>query len=222
MRNWQSLASLLLVVGVNAAPAPESPKVTIKNPGGTIVGIPGDVESFASVPFAKPPIGPLRLRAPQALNESLGEYYATHEPFACPQFVFDVNEYPEFAAALAQMVNAAPIQKALGESEDCLYLNIYRPKGTKAGDNLPVLFWIFGGGFELGWSSMYSPMGPPWVSASVEQGQPIIFITVNYRVGGFGFMPGSETKKEGSGNAGLLDQRLGLEWVSDNIEAFGG
>ena len=222
MKNRLSVGLLLLVAGANVASAQDSPRVTIQNPGGTIIGTPGDVESFASVPFAKPPVGPLRLRAPQSLSEPLGEYHATHEPFACPQFFFQVDEYPLFAAALGQLLNAAPLQNAVGESEDCLYLNIYRPKGTKACDNLPVLFWIFAGGFEFGWNSMYSPAGPQWVSASVEQGQPIIFITVNYRVGGFGFMPGSETKKEGSGNAGLLDQRLALEWVSDNIEAFGG
>ena len=132
----------------------------------------------------------------------------------------DVSGYPEFTAQIGQFVNTPLVQKALGESEDCLYLNIYRPKGTKPGDKLPVLFWIFGGAFELGWNTMYD--GTPWVEASVAQEQPIIFVTVNYRVGGFGFLPGKEIKEDGAGNLGLIDQRRGLEWVSDNIEAFGG
>ncbi|KAH8696656.1 Alpha/Beta hydrolase protein [Talaromyces proteolyticus] len=64
--------------------------------------------------------------------------------------------------------------------------------------------------------------GVPWVTDSVKQGLPIIVVTVNYRVGGFGFMPGKEILADGSSNLGLLDQRLGLQWIADNIEAFGG
>lgn len=97
---------------------------------------------------------------------------------------------------------------------------VHRPAGTKPGDKLPVLFWIFGGGFELGWNSMYD--GAPWVADSVKQGKPIIFVSVNYRVGGFGFLPGAEILADRSSNLGLLDQRLGLKWVADNIASFGG
>ena len=60
------------------------------------------------------------------------------------------------------------------------------------------------------------------MSDSVKQGKPIIFVSVNYRVGGFGFLPGAEILADGASNLGLLDQRLGLEWVADNIAAFGG
>jgi carboxylesterase type B len=104
--------------------------------------------------------------------------------------------------------------------DDCLNINIQRPAGTTLSSKLPVLFWIFGGGFEIGWNSMYNGAG--WVSESVREGMPIIFVTVNYRVGGFGFLPGAEVLADGSANLGLLDQRLGLQWVADNIEAFGG
>jgi carboxylesterase type B len=97
---------------------------------------------------------------------------------------------------------------------------VHRPKGSKKGDKLPVLFWIFGGGFELGWNFMYP--GSIWVEESIKQGQPIIVVTSNNRVGGYGFMGGKELLADGSTNLGLLDQRLGLEWVADNIEAFGG
>lgn len=123
-------------------------------------------------------------------------------------------------AALGQLLNTPLVQTILNAGEDCLYLNVHRPAGTKAGDKLPVLFWIYGGGFELGWNYMYD--GSPWVQSSIDQGKPVIFVTVNYRVGGFGFLPGKEILAEGSANLGLLDQRLGLKWVADNIAAFGG
>jgi carboxylesterase type B len=114
-----------------------------------------------------------------------------------------------------------PLFQAVGNTgEDCLTINVQRPAGTKAGAKLPVLFWIFGGGFELGATSMYD--GTSLVAESVAQGKPVVFVAVNYRVGGFGFMPGKEILADGSGNLGLLDQRLGLQWVADNIAAFGG
>ena len=111
-------------------------------------------------------------------------------------------------------------QKVTKAGEDCLSLNIRRPTGTKADDKLPVLVWIFGGGFELGSSTMYD--GAPLVTNSIDMDMPIVFVAINYRVGGFGFMPGAEILADGSANLGLLDQRRGLEWVADNIEAFGG
>lgn len=73
---------------------------------------------------------------------------------------------------------------------------------------------------QLGWSSMYDPVSI--LSQGIDQDQPFIFVAVNYRVAGFGFMPGKEILADGSGNIGLLDQRMGLEWVADNIAAFGG
>lgn len=99
-------------------------------------------------------------------------------------------------------------------------LNIRRPSGTQPGANLPVLVWIYGGGFETGSTDMYD--GTNFVSASMDLDMPIVFVAMNYRLGGFGFMPGSEILKDGSSNLGLLDQRLALEWVADNIKAFGG
>lgn len=123
-------------------------------------------------------------------------------------------------AELGMLLDTPLFQKPLNESEDCLFLNIHRPAGATPDSQLPVLFWIFGGGFVLGWNYMYD--GVPWVQESINLGEPIILVTVNYRVGGFGFLPGKEVAADGSANLGLLDQRLGLQWVADNIAAFGG
>jgi carboxylesterase type B len=212
---------LLSVAFIPLAFAASTPAVTISYPQATIVGLSGNVEQFPGVPFAKPPTGSLRLKPPQPLTEPYGVYNATSNPPACPQFIFSTvlnDAIP--TSELGLLLDTPLFQKALDESEDCLYLNIHRPAGTTANSKLPVLFWIFGGGFEIGWNSMYD--GTPWVTESVKEGQPIIVVTVNYRVGGFGFLPGKEILADGSANLGLLDQRLGLEWVADNIAAFGG
>lgn len=173
------------------------------------------------IPFAQPPVGSLRLKPPQPLTEPLGEINATANGKACPQFVFSdtINDAIP-TAEIGLLLDTPLFQTALDAGEDCLVINVQRPAGTTATSNLPVLFWIFGGGFEIGWNSMYDGSG--WVTESVTEGKPIIFVTVNYRVGGFGFLPGAEILADGSSNLGLLDQRLGLQWVADNIAAFGG
>lgn len=212
---------LLSVAIIPLALAASTPTVTISYPQATIVGLSGNVEQFPGVPFAQPPTGSLRLKPPQPLTEPYGVYNATANPPACPQFIFSTTINDAIPTAEIGLLLDTPLfQKALDESEDCLYLSIYRPAGTTPNSKLPVLFWIFGGGFEIGWNSMYD--GTPWVTESVSEGQPIIVVTVNYRVGGFGFLPGKEILADGSANLGLLDQRLGLEWVADNIAAFGG
>ncbi|KAF3133228.1 hypothetical protein TWF569_010672 [Orbilia oligospora] len=213
-----SLAMPAPVIEERAAAAPT---VTISYPKATIIGKGGDVEIFPGIPFAKPPVGELRLRPPQPLTDPLGTIYATENGKACPQFTFSTainDDIP--TSALGLLINTPFFQKTLNAGEDCLFINVHRPKGTEADAKLPVLFWIFGGGFQIGWNFMYD--GGPWVSSGVARGQPIIMVTVNYRVGGFGFLPGKEVLADGASNLGLLDQRLGLQWVADNIAAFGG
>jgi carboxylesterase type B len=212
------LVSLTLAVPHKRA---STPTVTIAYPQATIVGLAGSVEQFPGIPFAQPPVGALRLKPPQPLTAPQGTISATANGKACPQFVFSdaINDAIP-TAEIGLLLDTPLFQTTLNAGEDCLVLNVHRPAGTTAGDKLPVLFWIFGGGFEIGWNSMYDGAG--WVSASVTQGKPIIFVTVNYRVGGFGFLPGAEILADGSSNLGLLDQRLGLQWVADNIAAFGG
>ncbi|KAI5305134.1 Saccharopine dehydrogenase [NADP(+), L-glutamate-forming] [Ascosphaera pollenicola] len=223
-----ALSALTVSTIVLGAPAASRVSVVAPSPQATYIGgsEPGGVESFKGIPFAKPPVKDLRLKPPQRLTESLGKRDATDFGPICPQFVSS-TEHAGLASlpnqVLGKVMNSPLLQAnllGLTQSEDCLSLHIYRPAGTKKGDKLPVLFWIFGGGFELGWSSMYP--GEAWVQESVNMKQPIIYVAVSYRVGGFGFLPGKEVKEDGAGNLGLLDQRLGLEWISDNIESFGG
>lgn len=108
---------------------------------------------------------------------------------------------------------------AVGGSEDCLTLNVQRPGGTKAGDNLPVIMFVFGGGFEIGSTAMTD--GTHVVEKAVELGKPIIYVNMNYRVAGFGFLGGREILADGSTNLGLQDQRLAMQWVQDHIRDFG-
>lgn len=236
---------LLLCSGAEAAPRIKStkekrlfgPTVKTTTPEATIEGsvLPfigsagGFVENFKGIPFAQPPVGNNRLRPPVPLDpsRSLGNVDATTLlPKQCPQFLLgediQIPNVPGVAADVLETVVDSPLLKnnIIGGQEDCLTVNVQRPAGTKEGDKLPVMLWIFGGGFELGSTAMYD--GSNVVARSVELGKPVVFAAVNYRVGGFGFLAGKEVLAEGSANLGLLDQRLGMQWVADNIAAFGG
>ncbi|KAF9692933.1 hypothetical protein EKO04_009073 [Ascochyta lentis] len=191
------------------------------SPQATVLGkSASNVESFNAIPYAQPPVGQLRLKPPQPLTSSLGIVDGTGSARACPQFFFSVDPAAFPTNVIGTILNTPLFQAVSNAGEDCLTINVQRPAGTKADAKLPVLFWIFGGGFELGGTAMYD--GTSIVADSVAQGKPVIFVAVNYRVGGFGFLPGREILADGSSNLGLLDQRLGLQWVADNIAAFGG
>lgn len=212
------LAPLLALASAVVA----TPTVTIAEPSATIIGSDGlsQVEKFNNIPFAQQPTGSLRLRPPRPLDKPLGTVEATGISRSCPQFFFstDNTEFP--GSLVGQLANHPLLQKVVSEGEDCLGLNIRRPAGTTPESKLPVLVWFYGGGFELGSSLMYD--GTPLVSSSVDLDMPIIFVGISYRVAGFGFLPGKEVLEDGAANLGLLDQRVGLQWVADNIAAFGG
>ncbi|KAK3616879.1 hypothetical protein LTR22_026919 [Elasticomyces elasticus] len=179
--------------------------VTIAN--GTVVGsIIGVVDSFRGVPYAQPPVGELRLRPPQSRTTSFGTISDNPLPRACPQFYTSVNSGNLPGDAIPALSNT-PLPQA-------------RPSTASATSKLPVVFWIYGGAFEFGSTQTYD--GTTFVSKSVQLGAPVIYVAVNYRLGGFGFLAGSSLAKEGSTNLGLRDQRLGLQWVQENIAAFGG
>ncbi|KAK2796389.1 hypothetical protein FQN50_009579 [Emmonsiellopsis sp. PD_5] len=198
-----------------------SPTVTISAPEATIIGHERqDVEVFPGIPFAKPPVGPLRLKPPQPITEPMGTYEAKENGKACPQFFSQTPEDGIPPSALDKLMDSPLFDKILNAGEDCLTINVHRPPGTTPDDKLPVLFWIYGGGFETGWNALFD-VGS-WVTAGVKYDKPVVVVSVNYRVGGFGFLAGKEVLADGSANLGLLDQRLGLQWVADNIAAFGG
>ena len=184
----------------------------------------GYVEYFNQIPYAQPPLGDLRLRPPRSLNKTFGNGMidgTTLFPRSCPQFYLEtdnLNDLP--ATTLAIIFNSPYYQAAFNVGEDCLHVNIVRPTGSYAGAKLPVAVWIYGGGFEQGSTLLYN--AAHLVQKSVLIGSPMIFVAVNYRVGGFGFMAGKELAAEKSTNLGLRDQRLALQWVQENIEGFGG
>ncbi|KAI0809731.1 sterol esterase [Xylaria sp. FL0064] len=215
-----ALPGLAAAVPVASVPLEERATASVVTSQGTIVGssLLG-VENFAGIPFADPPVGDLRLRPPQRSTKSLGTFDATGLGPSCPQMFFSTSG-DLLTSVLGHLIDTPLFQTVTGQTEDCLTMRVQRPVGTKANAKLPVFFWIFGGGFELGSPQMYD--ATDLILNGISQGKPFIFVSVNYRVGGFGFLPGKEILADGAANLGLLDQRMGLEWVQDNIAAFGG
>ncbi|HEY4327697.1 MAG TPA: carboxylesterase family protein [Mucilaginibacter sp.] len=186
----------------NAATA-QQPQVTIAN--GTLEGtIDGDgIRSFKGIPFAQPPVGDLRWKEPQPVANWTGVRKADH---------FGHN--PMEKKVFGDMGFRSDTM-----SEDCLYLNVWTP-AKSTGEKLPVLVYFYGGGFVAGDGSEARYDG----QSMAQKG--IVALTVNYRLGIFGFLSHPELTKESphhaSGNYGLLDQNAALRWVKANIAAFGG
>lgn len=222
----QFLSAVVLSGLALGLPAPDKTerdaliKTTVAIPAGTVVGSVGVVESFGGIPFAEPPVGTNRLKPPVRLTESFGTIDATGTGPSCPQMFFSTDDNDLLTSVLGDLLNTPLFQTVTGQTEDCLTINVQRPLGTQANAKLPVLLYIFGGGFELGSPQMYDGTG--LLLNGVVMGKPFVYVTVNYRVGGFGFLPGKEILADGAANLGLLDQRMGLQWVADNIAAFGG
>lgn len=203
--------------GINLFPS----KVTVNISADTrVVGeSSNNVDTFRAIPYADPPIGSMRLRPPRTLSTHPSEIDSTKKAAACPQVQISRRSKKIFGS-IADSLLDLPFLQGFNGQEDCLTLDVARPAGTKAGDKLPVLYWVFPGGFTTGSTSSYDPSGFLQFSTMIKQ--PFIYVAVNYRLGGFGFLPGKEIQNNGSANLGLLDQRMGLEWVADNIESFGG
>ncbi|GAA5885922.1 hypothetical protein JCM16303_003028 [Sporobolomyces ruberrimus] len=213
--------------GNSTSSSPSAP--TVKTSQGTFIGANKfGIESFKGIPFALPPVGDLRFAPPQADNRTLGTFNATNYGPSCLQMVGQGDPVAEAiigtfrAAALGVDPTAASASVPNNQSEDCLSVNVFRPQGTSANDSLPVLAWIYGGGFLFGESSGYDPTAILLQSMVTEK--PVVYVSLNYRLNSFGFLPGQEAADDNSTsiNAGLLDQRLALEWVHKNIGSFGG
>jgi carboxylesterase type B len=182
--------------------SPDTP--TIALPQGKLVGVklndnlPQAVDGWMGVPYALPPTGDLRFRLPVKVPAS-------------PDKVIDVSEYGP--AAPGKGLLAGP---TLEQSEDCLTVNIFRKSADKH-ENLPVALYIHGGAFNRGSAHMHK-------TASMVANAPEAFVAVTfqYRIGALGFLPSSLSAKEGVLNLGLKDQILMMEWVQENIAAFGG
>lgn len=169
--------------------------------GDTVAG----VSSWKGIPYAKPPVGDLRWRAPQPVDRWEGTLKAVEYANDCMQIPFARD--------------AAPL--GTPPSENCLYVNVWRPEGTSAADRLPVMFWIYGGGFVNGGSS------PDVYDGSELARQGVVVVSFNYRLGRFGFFahPALTAANEDNGllgNYGYMDQIEALRWTQRNIAAFGG
>lgn len=193
-------STLIGIVGLTFAYANTVPTAKIRN--GTLQGRYLDSfnqDLFLGVPFALAP----RLDNPRPLNETW------HSPF-------DASEYGPSCYGFG-----SNLALNLTQSEDCLNLNIIRPHEYSA-EPLPVLLWIYGGGFRQG-----SNADPMWnlsyiVQTSVENKQPIIAVSINYRLSFLGFPGGNQTLEAGITNLALKDQRMALRWIQENIGAFNG
>ncbi|XP_012868196.1 PREDICTED: pyrethroid hydrolase Ces2e-like isoform X1 [Dipodomys ordii] len=161
------------------------------------------VHTFLGIPFAKPPVGPLRFAPPEH-----------PEPWSG---VRDATSYPAMCLQNADLMNSLKTGKLtippIAMSEDCLYLNIYSPASAQEDSNLPVMVWIHGGGLIVGLASWYDGSR----LAAIEN---VVVVTIQYRLGVPGFF--STGDQHATGNWGYLDQVAALHWVQQNIANFGG
>jgi para-nitrobenzyl esterase len=203
--------SVFLMLGLLAAVAPAKAD-PIKTSGGLVSGVAvsdGAVRAYKGIPFAKPPIGDLRWRAPQPAAPWTGTLVADKFGPSCMQ------PDPTPGHSIFTRIFYTPIKPT---SEDCLYLNVWT--AASVGEKRPVMVWIPGGGFRGGSSSVEIYDGAELAKKGV------VLVSINYRLWKFGFLAlpelSSESEHRASGNYGLLDQIAALQWVKENIAAFGG
>jgi len=197
-----AIAPLALGLSATAHAGP----MTVKTEQGMVRGKTindGKVQAFLGLPYAAPPVGDLRWRAPQSPVKWKG-----------------VRDVTSFGAHCAQNhVYDDLIFLDNGSSEDCLFLNVYAPADSNANSKLPVMFWIHGGGYSAGASS------EPRHNGDFLPLKNVVLVTINYRLGVFGFLATTDLAHEANGaagNYGLLDMVAALQWVKANIRNFGG
>src|SRR5471030_3210116 len=201
------LAGLLaLIAGGPVASAQQLRHEQVRTASGLVEGVisaDGKVRTFKGIPFAAPPVGPLRWKPPA--------------PAAAWTCVRNAAEYGP--RCMQKPIFADMIFHDTGPSEDCLYLNLWMPAAPTQ-SRLPVMVWIYGAGFAAGGFS------EPRQDGGNLSKRGVLVVSMNYRLGVFGFFSHAELAKESghdaSGNYGLLDQTAALEWVRKNIAAFGG
>jgi para-nitrobenzyl esterase len=204
-----SLAGLAAAMGVGTVALSQT-LTQVRVDGGELQGVVADgVASFKGIPFAAPPIGDLRWRPPQPAVRWTG-----------------VRQAAEFGADCTQGRGGPPPAAAAGApaarvpSEDCLYLNVWRPASAAPGTKLPVMVWIHGGGFMGGSGASPNTSGAQFAK------QGVVLVAANYRLGRFGFFAfpalSRERPEETKGNYAYMDHIAALQWVKRNIAAFGG
>jgi len=181
---------------------------TVRIGTGVLQGVVEDgVEIFRGIPYAQPPVGPLRWRPPQPAVPWEGVRDSSHFGHACPQ---RVGIYPAWVDAHLESV---------GKNEDCLTLNVWTPV-ERGVESLPVMFYLHGGNMQYGAGSV------PVYDGRFLASQGVVLVTINYRIGYLGrFAHPAMTRAQSSEslvNYGLFDQIAALEWVQRNISAFGG
>ncbi|XP_075891948.1 acetylcholinesterase-like isoform X1 [Nelusetta ayraudi] len=202
------LRSFLLLTPLLTSPCNAFDPLIITTKKGQVQGkfVPvqhNQVGAFLGIPYGKPPVGKLRFRPPVPADRWEGVKDATEYPNSCFQ--------PNLTRTWKQEAANTFL------SEDCLYLNVWTPLVRNAQSSpLNVMIWIYGGGFVIGTSSL-----PDYDGRYLAYYEDVVVVSMNYRLGALGFLslPDNDNVR---GNAGLLDQRLAIQWVLDNIAAFGG
>lgn len=199
---------LLCWLAATAAGAAQQTTAVVGVESGQLQGVVEDgVAAYKGIPYAAPPVGDLRWRPPQPVAPWTGIRQAAEFGANCMQ--------GRFGPPQAQAANAAP-----PPSEDCLFLNVWRPANAAPGARLPVMVWIHGGGFVGGSGSSPGTSGVHFAKKGV------VLVTFNYRLGRFGFFAfpalSREHPDELKGNYAYMDQIAALKWVQRNIAAFGG
>ena len=230
----KTYAALAAIVALAACSAAEKSGIQIDTPQGPVIGVESKagIQNYKAIPFAAPPVGDLRWRPPTPAPNWTEPRDASEFSAMCMQgtsgqngFFGDIIEghdlsmFKKFVVKRIAASIATPTTR-----EDCLYLNVRTPNivpgGTIKGPPLPVMVWIHGGAHQFGSGDMMY-----YQSDALPQ-KGVVLVTINYRLGAFGYMAHpalSEDDPRGvSGNYGTLDQIAALEWVKDNIAAYGG
>jgi para-nitrobenzyl esterase len=200
------LAIIITVFMLGASAKSVADPLTAKTQQGKVHGKTineGKVRAFLGLPFAAPPVGNLRWKAPVPAAKWKGTRDATQYGARCVQR----NVFKDM------------VFQDTGPSEDCLYLNVFSPANAKSRSKLPVMFWIHGGGYAGGSAS------EPRHNGDFLPTKGVVLVTINYRLSVFGFLATSELAKEANGEAGnygILDMIAALQWVKANIAQFGG
>ena len=208
------LVSLALVAGCRGRdagrPTPDR-SLSRTTTSGEVVGFVGPYGSatWRGIPYAAPPVGELRWRAPQPAPRWEGTREALAAGSPCVQY----------AGPFGGITDVKRLEPA--GSEDCLFLNVYAPRSATPASRLPVMVWIHGGGNSVGHAGTYD-------GGNLAERENVVVVTINYRLGPFGWLRHAALRGDGttdldrSGNFGTLDQIRALEWVRDNVAVFGG